>query len=387
MIKHILTLIWNKKGSNALMVLEIFLSFIVLFFALTYFFFNLEKINKPLGFETQNRWMISLDNVYKLDSIDAVNVIKNLKSNLLAQEEIESVSFASTAAPFIKSQSNNGTDLNGFNMMALIIETDLDFKNTLGSKIIEGRWFNEDDLNASIPPVLVNKYFMDKYYSDKSMIDSTILFDDPHRIIGVIDGYRYLGEFSETKTSMFFLNQYIHNQDHAILKMQANTPASFEERLAQIIRESTGTSGSIVQNLDKMKIEDSRKSWLMLYALLFICIFLCLNVAFGLFGVLSYSINKRKAEIGLRQALGAHSLDISKQFILEILFLTGLALVIGIFFAIQIPILNVTEYKDALFFKSIIFSSIIILMLVFTCALFPSLQAAKITPANSLHED
>ena len=387
MIKHILTLIWNKKGSNALMILEIFLSFLVLFFALTYLFFNLEKINEPMGFETQDRWMISLDNVYKLDSIDAVNVMKNLKRNLLAQEEIEAVTFTTTAAPFIHSQNHNGSSLNGFRIVALMIDTDLDFEKTVNSNIIDGRWFNEDDLNASVPPVLVNKYFMDKYYNGKSMIDSTILFDDPHKIIGVIEEYRYLGEFHEPETSMFFLKDYIHNQGHVILKMQPNTPASFEEKLARIVRESTGTNGSIIQHLEKMKIEDSRKSWLMLYALMFICIFLCLNVAFGLFGVLSYNINKRKAEIGLRQALGAHSFDITKQFILEIIILTGIALIIGIFFAIQIPVFNVTEYKDELFFRAIFFASIIILTLVFACALLPSLQAAKITPANSLHED
>jgi len=387
MIKHILILIWNKKSSNALMILEIFLSFSVLFFALTYLFFNFEKINRPMGFETEDRWMVSVDGVYKMDSIDAVDAIKNLKSNLLAQEEIEMVSFAPHVAPFIKSQTNNGTDKNGFNMTSLMVDVDLDFKDVLGQKIIDGRWFNEDDLNATIPPVLVNKFFMDEYYSDKSMIDSVFLFDDPYRIIGVVEDYRYLGEFTEPKSVMLFLNDYIHNQDHVLLKMRPNTPASLEEKLAEVIKGSTGSSGSVIQHLEKMKTEDSRKSWLMLYALMFICAFLCLNVAFGLFGVLSYNINKRKSEIGLRQALGAHSFNITKQFIMEIIILTGVALVLGIFFAIQIPIFNVTEYEDALFFKAIVFASLIILTLVFTCALLPSLQAAKITPANSLHED
>jgi len=114
---------------------------------------------------------------------------------------------------------------------------------------------------------------------------------------------------------------------------------------------------------------------------------LCLNVALGLFGVLWYNISKRKSEIGLRQAVGAYSFDITKQFVLEIMILTGIALLIGIFFAVQIPILDVTEFPDSMFYKSIIYSSMIILTLVFVCALFPSIQAAKISPADSLHED
>ena len=107
----------------------------------------------------------------------------------------------------------------------------------------------------------------------------------------------------------------------------------------------------------------------------------------GLFGVLLYNINKRKSEIGLRQALGAHSFDISKQFITEILVLTSIALIVGIFFAIQVPLLKITEYPNALFYKAIVYAFLIIMALVFLCALFPSIQAAKITPAESLHDD
>jgi len=153
------------------------------------------------------------------------------------------------------------------------------------------------------------------------------------------------------------------------------------------VNTTTKSTGSVIHSLAKRKVDNSRESWLMLIALLSICGFLCLNVALGLFGVLSYAINKRKSEIGLRQALGAHGFDITKQFILEILILAGVSILLGTFFAIQIPILKITEYPDVFFYKAIGYSTGIILLLVFTCALFPSLQAARITPANSLHED
>lgn len=387
MIKHIFKLIWNKKGSNALMVLEIFLSFLVLFAALGYVIFNTEKLGTPLGFETENRWMISLDKIYKLDSLEADAVMKNLKRDLLDQEEIEAATFAPYASPFVLSQSRTGTEVNGFRIQALIMETDIYFQEVMNSKMVEGRWFTEEDLNAAIPTVIVNKKFIDEYYKGQSMIDSTFLFDDPVKIVGVIDHYRYLGEFSETEPMVFLLKDFTLNDSHVILKMKQGTPTSYEETLAKVIQASTNTNGSIIQSLEKKRKENSRESWVMLIALMFICGFLCLNVALGLFGVLWYNINKRKAEIGLRQALGAHSFDISKQFILEILILTGLALAIGIFFAIQIPLLNVTEFKDVIFYKAIFYASLIILTLVFICALFPSFQAAKITPANSLHED
>jgi len=331
--------------------------------------------------------MIKLDGFNGLDSLEVVSRMESLKRDLLDQPEIEAVSFGKWAVPFSGSMSNNGTDKNGFKMRAIMIDADTDLEKTSDLNVIEGRWFTEEDLNATIPCVVVNSKFMELYYPDKSMIDSTFLFDDPYKIVGVIDHYRYLGQFEEDRSSILYLKDYRENADHVILNMKKGISAAYEEKLASVVKNSIKSNGSVIENLEKRRIESGRDIWLMLGALMFVSIFLCLNVALGLFGVLWYNINKRKPEIGLRQALGANGFDIAKQFILEILILTGVALFIGIFFAIQIPLLDVTEYPDQLFYRSIIYSSLIILTLVFVCALFPSIQAAKITPANSLHED
>ncbi len=387
MIKHVLKLLWNKKASNALMILEIFLSFIVLFFVLSYVFFNLGKVNQPLGFETIDIWKIQLDGVEQRDSLEAVTTLQNLKTELLSMEEIEAVSFTESIVPFQNSQWRTGSADNGFQMTTLLVPVDEDLKKVMGLNITEGRWFNEDDLNSSMKPLIVNQEFIDRYYPNKSMVDSTFILNGDRKIIGVIDQYRYIGEFEENHPTVLSIAPYFQNMSAVLLKMKGNTPTAFEEKLSQRIANTTKSTGNVIVDLEKERIENSRESWVLIIALLAICGFLCLNVALGLFGVLWYNINKRKAEIGLRQALGANGFDITKQFILEILVLTGIAILIAIFFTIQIPLLKVTEYPNSLFYKSIGFSTLIILILVTICALFPSVQAAKITPANSLHED
>lgn len=387
MIKHILKLIWNKKRSNALMILEIFLAFIALFFVLAYVFYNTERTQKPLGFDTDNRWIIYLDNIESEDTLKTIATMENLKRNLLAQEEIEDVTFMASIGPFSYSQWRNGTGDNGFSMNGLVIPADLNLARVMNTKIIEGRWFNEDDLNAAIKPIIVNKNFIESYYPEQSMLDSVFTFGGERKLVGIVDNYRYLGEFEEPHDMTFSLEPIEELTNQMVIKLKPNVSATFEEKLSSIVNTTTNTTGSSISTLNKEKTERSRESWLLLYALLFVCGFLCINVALGLFGVLWYNISKRKSEIGLRQALGASGYSISKQFIIEMMILTSLALILGIFFAIQIPLLKVTEYPDMLFYKSIIYSSITLLVLVLVCALFPSLQAAKITPASSLHED
>lgn len=387
MITHILKLIWNKKGQNSLMILEIFLSFLVLYFVLAYVLYNLNIVNKPMGFAVEDKWMIGLDNIALLDSLEGVAIIENLQIELMAQDEIEQVSFAANVVPFSNNQWMTSNDDNGFEITSLVIPVDIHLDEVMDLNVIEGRWFDEADIVNRDDLMIVNKAFMEKYFPEKSMVDSTLIFDGDRKIIGVVNAYRYNGQFSEDEPTALNLRPSVDNREVVLLDMKSAVPAAFEEKLAGIVAQVTKTTGSTIERLDKLQAKNSRESWLMLIAMLTVCGFLCLNVALGLFGVLWYNINKRKSEIGLRQALGAHGSDITKQFILEILILTGIALVIGIFFAIQIPLLKVTEYEPSLFYKSIIYSTLIIMSLVFLCALMPSLQAARITPADSLHED
>lgn len=394
MIKHILKLIWNKKGSNALMILEIFLSFLVLFVVVGYVLFNLDILNKPLGFATEDRWIINLDNDVDLkDSLERAATIENLKRELQGLEEIDEVSFIQSISPFSENSWRNGFGYGTDQVvMSNMFPVDVAYGNVMGVEISEGRWFDETDLESVHIPIIVNRKFVDDNFHGQSMLDSIFTQDSrTWQIKGVVDQIRYKGEFSEETTTIYFLNHFLNNSyknlDNILLKMRPNTHASVEEKISKTVNSVSKTTGSVISTLHKRKTEKSRHSWLLMIALLSICGFLCINVALGLFGVLSYNINKRKAEIGLRRAIGAHGSDITKQFILEILILTGFAVGLGIFFAIQIPLLEVTEYPASLFYRAIIFATLIILALVFACALFPSLQAAKITPAESLHED
>jgi putative ABC transport system permease protein len=115
--------------------------------------------------------------------------------------------------------------------------------------------------------------------------------------------------------------------------------------------------------------------------------FLIINVALGLFGVLWYNINMRRSEIGLRRALGATGKSISFQLIAESLLLSSLSVLIGCFFAVQFPLMNVFDLPAGIYISAILLSVLFIYTLVIVCALYPGKQAAAIYPAVALHEE
>ena len=110
-------------------------------------------------------------------------------------------------------------------------------------------------------------------------------------------------------------------------------------------------------------------------------------MALGIFGVLWYNIHKRRGEIGLRRAVGASGMAITRQLVTEAVLLTTLSLVLGSFFAIQFPLLKVFSLPVENYVIAIIFSILFIYALVIVCSLYPGKQAAAIYPADALHED
>jgi putative ABC transport system permease protein len=115
--------------------------------------------------------------------------------------------------------------------------------------------------------------------------------------------------------------------------------------------------------------------------------FLIINVALGLFGVLWYNINKRKGEIGLRRAVGATGNSILWQLVGEAIVLSTLSLILGSFFAIQFPLLNVFDLQANIYITAIGLAILFIYVLVVACAIYPGKQAAAIYPAVALHEE
>ena len=386
MIAHIFKLIWNKRKNNSILMLEIFLSFFVLFFTFSYLFFNFDKTSKPLGFETDDVWMVNYDNYFGQDSTKNRDFTDNLRRDLEAYPEIESASFMSIS-PFSSSNWDTDFDDNGFTIESVVVPVDFNLSESLNMNVIEGRWYEENEHNAKYKMV-INKAFKDKYFPNTNLLDTMINFDgDMTQIIGIVDYYRYQGEFSNDIPIFFPYMPYRAYNRTFLLKVKPNTPISLQEDILKTVANNIGSSKNIITTLEEQRKKRDQISWTLLYSVILICAFLCFNVALGLFGVLSYNINIRKKEIGLRQALGADGWSIARHFILEVLAIAGISVLLALLFCIQVPLLEVTSFDNSIFYRAIGWSIVIIFGVVLFCAIIPSYRATLIHPSTSLKED
>lgn len=388
MIKHILTLVWNKKRNNVLMLLEIFVAFLILFAVFTFSIYYLKIYQTPLGFKTEDTLLVHLMTDQEMDSAAYLEMRQQVRREIESYPEVESMSFLSGITPFSGSMWSWGNDENGFYMQTAIYPTDESYQQTAGIELVEGRWFEEQDYSATYPPVIINQKLKDTYFPDKPILDSIFNLDGENKIVGVVKHFKYRDEFEE-EIPLTFLLRPLHEEDlNSIqIKLLPNTPAEFEAKLNEGLARVTKRRDFVILSLDARRERTSRLTWIPLIAGLSICGFLVLNIALGLFGVLYYSINKRRAEIGLRRALGATKAEITSQFTLEVFTVAFAGMLLAAILAVQFPLLNIVEIPANNFYWSILFTMLLISLVVLACAVTPSRQAAGIHPAQALHEE
>ena len=365
----------------------------ILFVVFGFVIANFRLYQTPLGFETKNQWVapLSIDDEIA-DSTETAHMKTALLAEISQMSYVESVSFGCNRIPFRQSMWTEGNDDNGFEFHTCILMADEHFAETRGINVIEGRWFNEDDKNAKYRPIVVSKSLIDESFGGRKYLDSLLHIDDDlgdfNRIIGVFDHYKYFGEFEEEWNSTFvYMPPTSVNTPLLNMKISENAPADLEEKINKRIVEVSKFSDLTIWDLEQRRKENSKETWVPIIALMTICGFLVINVALGLFGVLWYNISKRRSEIGLRRTLGATPGNITGQFISEVLLITFFAILIGLLFAVQFPLMEFFDTENINYYYAMVASTILILVVVFICSVFPSSQAAKIHPALALHED
>ncbi len=389
MIKHVFTLIWNKRKNNFLLFLEIVFAFLILFAVSSFVIENFRMYRTPLGYDTENIWMVSLNLEDVGDSLTIVATKERLYAALMDQQEIESVAYIGDITPFGGSIWTTANDDNGFELRTNMAFADRDYADNVGLKIIEGRWFNEEDQFTKYKSIVINKKLRDTYFKETSFYDSVYVIDGENKIIGVVDHFKYRGEFTEEPPVTFFFEpKYSSELSNISIRLKPGTTLEFESKLNKMIADITKKNDFLIEKMENRRIRSSRSTWVPIVALLSISGFLILNVALGLFGVLWYNISKRRAEIGLRRALGAHSSSISFQFIAEVFTVALIGVIVGIIFAMQVPLLmEASILKTENYFLGMIVTGLTIFILVILCAFYPSNQASSIHPAVALHEE
>jgi putative ABC transport system permease protein len=392
MFTHLFKLIWNKKKQNFLLMLEMLVSFIVMFavFCLLVFFY--QNYRQPMGFTYDNVWSINLgSHEGERETGDSAIVSKQSAKNiLLSIPQVEALSYSGNNIPFSMSSSNTQVSYLNKKTMANIYIVEDSYLKVLQFNMKEGRWFTEADVASKNRPVVINLALKEKIFGSAQALGKVLGSDaDGMKVVGVVNDFKDKGDFQATEPGLFQradTGSY-RWMSEILVKMRPGSGAAVESNLYKALSSAIKKSNIEIEYLSKKRVDKNNFTLVPMIILLVVAGFLIINVALGLFGVLWYNINKRRGEIGLRRAVGASAGSISKQLVGEALVLSTISLLIGTFFAIQFPLLHVLDLPSSVYLVANLLAVIFIYVLVLLCAWYPGKQAAAIYPAMALHEE
>jgi putative ABC transport system permease protein len=394
MLKHLFKLIWNKKKQNLLLISEMFVSFLVLFAVFTLIVYYYQNYRKVLGFDFENVWVANYEHSINTNNADSVRLLnETIAQTLKALQGVKELSFVSANVPFSSWTHQSGFDHNNQKIRNVnIFNVDDSYKDLLEVKLLEGRWFSKQDAVSKNKPVVINQSLKEVAFGNEQAIGKLIGDEKSERktvVIGVIQDMKIKGDYAEAGLAIFEradTNSYKY-MNNILLKVSEDADAGFEGRLYKALSNTLKNANVEIEHLAHKRKNINYFALVPMITLLIVAGFLVINVALGLFGVLWYNINRRKGEIGLRMAVGASGSSVSNQLIWESLILATFSLIIGSFFAIQFPLLNVFNLRAGVYISALVLAIIFIYLLVIICSLYPGRQAAGIYPAVALHED
>src|SRR3954467_15003897 len=347
-------------GQKSLVVVQAALSLVLLCAAglLTRSLNNMQHRN--FGFDTTNRYILHIDPQmagYKSDRLEPL--YRQLKENISAIPGVQQVSF-SLYSPMEGDNWGEGVYIDGEpppppgtpDHGASWLRTSPGYFDTIGTKIVEGRAINEQDTPTTRAVALVNRFFEQKYFKDGHAIGKHFSDDLKHpgafEIVGVTEDTNYWGATSKMRP-MYFLaeGQSAHNPDpryqqfedrsrylNAIEIKTHSEISGLETQIRRVLSQINPDLALIDFQSFAVQVKANFMQQAMIAKLTsFFGILALILASIGLYGVTSYTVERRTSEIGIRMALGADRMNMLAMV------LRGAFLQVGIGLAIGIPVM------------------------------------------------
>ena len=399
MLRHLFTLIWNRKRSNLLLISEIFFSFVVLFGVGAVLITLGNYYLEPHGFNYSELWRLEVraGQGVKMPRAELDDVLRQVQS----LPGVRSVALTSGNLPFTFNTSNSTFDYQGRKSpQSNIYDADDHYQQTLQMHLREGRWFAPADDGNSHRPVVISQQLRENLFGGGPALGKIFTWGEPGEnikpedefyVLGVADDVRMENDFGAAVPSVW-MRLLPHDTTHwdianVLVRVAPGEGGILQEKIARTVAGVTRQWTTEVRTMEADRTNMRKYTLTPVIGLALVGAFLILNVALGLFGVLWYNISQRRAEIGLRRALGATGPGISRQFLGEMSVVTTLGVALGALLAAQFPLLGAFDLPSSVYVAAIGVAAVLVYFITAVCAWHPSRLAAAIHPAVALREE
>ncbi len=270
------------------------------------------------------------------------------------------------------------------------------YLQTLGVPLLKGRWFTSQDSKEAPRVVLVSQAMADRYWPGQEAVGRRIQRPSPGpdappwlTVAGVVGNVNESPLGTEDETGATFYLPYAQSAPAEVfLVVRTSTPpktliGSIRRSVQEVDREQPIQK---IATMEERLSDSASKQRFNTFLLTFFAGLGVLLASIGIYGVISYSVNQRVHEFGIRMALGAKPADVQRMVLKRGLTLTAIGLLVGVLGALLLSrslsgLLYEVQATDPWTFAQI---ALVLMAVALLACYLPARRATRISPMISL---
>jgi putative ABC transport system permease protein len=271
------------------------------------------------------------------------------------------------------------------------------YMETMGFTLESGRFFDSRDSATGAPVGIINETMARQYWPNLDPLGRRFKYDGPgspwRTVVGIVADTRVMGIERPTRAEMYFpiaqsAENWMWPRDLA-LKTTGDPRAlvrSASQAVWAVDRDQPISNISTMDDIVARELQERRLQTTLMTTFAGLALFLS---AVGIYGVLSFMVTERTAEIGVRLALGGHPSAIRARFVWRGLALAASGLAIGV-----VAALWGTALIDRLLFnvrahdwRTFVVQAAIVIVVCLAAAYLPARRASLVDPITALRND
>ena len=263
------------------------------------------------------------------------------------------------------------------------------FFTTLGIPLKRGRLFTDRDANGSLEVVIVSESMARKFWPNQDPVGKRLLWGksgNPKVIVGIAGDLRDLTVDVPPAPTMFRPFAQLSDDVMTLLIRTKGEPTAAIRDVRREIRAMNPNVTLEFQALRQAMSATILRPRISLLAFSAFALIALTTAAFGLYGLISYRVNQRQQEIGIRLALGCPVGSLRWRVQLRCLMLVGAGLAIGLpaAYALSTLMKSLLYETQAAQGSAYLLVLVIFMAVALTASYGPARRVSRMDPASAI---